>query len=147
MDIITAGHASDLTPYKGWVTKEEKLVRRGFDPDIYTVADNKRRAADIQEQGFNPATNAANPNLGTQGNEDAKVAKSDRSVKPAADLIAGDGIFDNDFNKVGTVMDTDLTEIDGQPVVVVTYRDLETNQVRTVGYLPEQMVGGQGPKA
>lgn len=147
MDIIEAGHASDLTAYKGWVTKEEKLVRRGFDPDVYAVADNKRRAVDIQEQGFNPATNAANPNLGTQGNEDAKVAEADKTVKPAADLITGDGIFDNDFNKVGTVMDTDLNEIDGQPVVVVTYRDLKTNEIKTVGYLPDQMVGGQGPKA
>jgi hypothetical protein len=147
MDIIEAGHASDLTSYKGWITKEEKLVRRGFDPNIYAVADNKRQAADLADQGFNPATNAANPNLGTQGNEDAKVTKADKTVKPAADLITGDGIFDNDFTKVGTVMDTDLTEIDGQPVVVVTYRDLKTNEVKTVGYLPEQMVGGQGPKA
>lgn len=147
MDIIEAGHVSDLTAYKGWITKEDKLARRGFDPDVYAAADNKRRAVDIEEQGFNPATNAANPNLGTQGNEDAKVAKADKTVKPAADLITGDGIFDNDFTQVGTVMDTDLTEIDGQPVVVVTYRDLKTNEIKTVGYLPDQMVGGQGPKA
>jgi hypothetical protein len=148
MDIIDAGDDSLLTGYTGWIKNEEKLRRRGFDPTIYKRADALKAAADLQAQGFDPVTKEPLPNLGTQGNENAaKVAKKSAGSKPASDLAEGDGVFGVDGEQLGTVIESTLEEVNGEPVVLVKYKDLKTGKTEFVGYGPDQVVGTNGPKA